>query len=215
MDKSPGQRTRRNLITLVAVSFVSPLVAMVWGFLKGFGPGRWGPKLIALSIFGNVLFVLVLILGYYVSEASPPSPEEEAGLLGPDFVPCLDAPLHFVKATPESAMGSVSPHCIYVSFHGIVRARFEFADGAMDTLKEVQLTDKYGRPWINARLGDGKLHYTRYYDEKGTADGDVTLIDEDGDGIPDVMIDWQQEARFEREQDLTWRLVKKVARPGD
>lgn len=216
MDRIPSQRVRRNLSAAVALILAFPAVAMGWGILKVlFGPGRWAPRLVALSIFGNVLFVLVVILGYYVSEACPPSPEEELGLLGPDYVQGLDAPLHFVKATPESAMGSVSPHSIYVSFHGIIRARFEFADGAMDTLKEVQLSDKYGRPWINACLGDGKLYYTQYYDEKGTADGDVTLIDEDGDGIPDVMIDWNLMARFEREQELTWRLVKKVEWPED
>lgn len=216
MDKISGQRARRNLGAAVALILAFPAVAMSWGILKVlFGPGRWGPKLITLSIFGNVLFAFVLILAYYVSEASPPSPEQEVGLLGTDFVPCVNAPLQFVKATPESAMGSVSPHSVYLSFHGIIRATFEFADGAMDTLKEVQLSDKYGRPWISAPLEAGKLSYTRYGDDKSTTDGDVTFLDEDRDGIPDAMIDWQQEARFEREQELTWRLVKKVVWPED
>ncbi len=216
MDKIPGQRARRNLSAAVALIMAFPAVAMGWGILKVlFGPGRWGPKLITLSIFGNVLFVFVLILGYYVSEADRGSAEEEAALLGPDFVPCLDAPLHFVEARPESELGSMSLHHVYLSFRGIIRANFEFVDGEMDTLKKVQVSDKYGRlDWISARLEDGKLYYTRYHGDKG-AEGDVTLIDEDGDGIPDVMIDWNLRARFEREQELTWRLVKKVVWPED
>lgn len=217
MDKSSGQRTGPNLGALVALILGFPVVAMGWGFLKVlFARGRWAHKLIALSICGNVLFVVVLILAYFVgSKADRGSAEEEAALLGPDFVPCLDAPLHFVKARPESELGSVSLHHVYLSFRGIIRANFEFVDGEMDTLKKVQVSDKYGRlDWISARLEDGKLYYTRYHGDKG-AEGDVTLIDEDGDGIPDVMIDWNLRARFEREQELTWRLVKKVAWPED
>jgi len=216
MDRIPGQRTRRKLGAAIALILAFPAVAMGWGILKVlFGPGRWGSKLIALSIFGNVLFVFVMVLGYYVSQASPRSPEEEVSLLGTEFIPCANAPLHFVEAHPQSELRSALEHSVYASFHGIIRARFEFTDGVMDTLKEVQLYDHDGRPWIRAPLETGKLFYTRYHNEKSSTEGDVTLIDEDGDGIPDVMIDWHQEARFEREQELTWRLVKKVAWPED
>ena len=209
MDRIPGQRRPRNLGAAVALVLAFPAVAMGWGGLKLlFGPGRWRSKLVALSIFGNVLFVFVMVLGYYVSQASPRSPEEEVSLLGAEFIPCVNAPLHFVEAHPQSEMGRALENSVYVSFNGIIRARFEFTDGVMDTLKEVQLSDNYGRPWIRAPLETGKLFYTRYYGEKSTTDGDVTLVDEDGDGIPDVMIDWELPATFERE-DIKWHLVKK------
>ncbi len=209
MDRIPGQRRRRNLGAAVALVLAFPAIAMGWGGLKVlFGPGRWRSKLIALSIFGNVLFVFVMVLGYYVSQASPRSPEEEVALLGTQFIPCVNAPLHFVEAHPQSELRSALEHSVYVSFNGSIRTRFDFTDGVMDTLKEVQLFDKYGRPWISAPLEAGKLSFTRYYDEKSTTDGDVTLVDEDRDGMPDVLIDWEIPARYERD-DIKWHLVKK------
>lgn len=206
MNRNPGERTGRNLGAPVALILGFPVVSVGWGILKVlFGPGRWRPKLIALSIFGNMLFVFVVILGYYVSEAYPPSPEEEAALVGPDFVPCVNAPLDFVEARRESELARALPNVIYAAFDGNIRATFEFVDGTMKTLKEVGLSDKYGRPWMTVNLDNEKLVYTRYRDEEGAVAGDVTLVDEDGDGIPDVMVNWDSQTRFKREEELKWR----------
>ncbi len=72
--------------------------------------------------------------------------------------------------------------------------------------KEVTMTDKYGRPWIDATLDNGRLIYSRYTDEQ-EADPEVSLMDLDADGIPDVMVNWALEVKFEREGELTWRRI--------
>lgn len=209
MYKISGRSVLCKLSAGTALFLALPTVAIVWASIRVvLGPGRWRVKLGALSVMLNLLFLFVVVLGYYVSEASPSTPEDEVALLGAEFAACRDAPLHFVIATPQTELAAAVEHSIYVAFDGIIRARFQFEGGSMDKLTEVHISDKHGRPWIRAPLEVGKLSYTRYRDEKSGIGSDVTLLDEDRDGIPDAMIDWQIPARFERNE-IKWHRVKK------
>lgn len=202
-----GRDETRGLFRLAVISFVSPVVAIIWAGRKLVrGPG-WGPKLVGLSILGNLLFVLVLIVGYF--EASNPEDSGKANsgaLVAPECIKRSQEPLLFCAPAAESELNTLVPNAIYVAFDGPVRARFEFTDETLSFLEEVTLSDQYGRPWIDANLEDGSLIYSRYgHDDQ--LDPEVSLRDRDGDGIPDLMIDWKTGTRFRAEQELQWREI--------
>lgn len=165
-----------------------------------FGPGRWLHKLFACSIFGNLLFIFLLILVYNITLL------ESKALVAPDCVRSDGSPLLLCKAPIESELVRISPNTIYVAFDGVHRAVFEFASEDMDALKEITITDNHGRPWISASLEDGRMIYNQYLDNEKT-DPEMSLIDKDGDGFPDSMVNWEQGVRYEPDRSLTWHRI--------
>jgi len=204
MDDHRGHRAKRSHAKLATVSFFSPVVAVAWASTQLFGPGRWKRKLIALSVSGNCLFVVVLIVGYYETV----NPDQRGGaLVAPDCVERSQGPLMFCEAPSQSELIRIVPNAIYVAFGGLHRARFEFADENFGVLTEVTLCDRYGRPWIDAHLEDGTFIYSRYADDE-QVDPDVSLMDRDRDGVPDKMVDWVRGQAFESLEGITWRPLK-------
>jgi hypothetical protein len=167
-----------------------------------FGPGRWLHKGLACSICGNLLFLFLVTLGYYLDVA------EHTELVAPDCARRAEGVLYFCEAPFESELARIAPNTIYVVSDGVHRAGFEFVSEDMSVLKEIAVMDTQGRPWINARLDDGTLIYNRYADD-AAIDPVTTWIDKDGDGIPNAMVNWKLEARFEPKQKLTWRRTKR------
>lgn len=163
-----------------------------------FGTGRRVSMVLACSICGNLLFLFLLILGYYSEVA------DHTELVAPDCGRCDGGVLCFCAALSGSELARMTPNTIYVASDGVHRARFEFLSGNTDVLKEIGIMDNLGRPWINVSLEDGTLIYNRYADDAET-DPVISLIDKDRDGIPDAMIDWELETRFDPRQELTWR----------
>jgi len=157
-----------------------------------------------LSVLGNILFVLVLILGYLESN-KPTAGEfgEDVIPLTPDLVQRAQGPLYFGEAAAHSELAEMLPNAIYVVSDRTVRARFEFVDQKMSEVSELTVFDKYGRPWINADLDEGKMIYSRYTGEY-QSDVPVSLLDDDGDGIPDVMVDWNSKTSFVPLQEFSW-----------
>lgn len=166
-----------------------------------FGPGRWLQKVLACSICGNLVFFFLLSLGYYLDVT------EHAELVAPDCARRDEGVLYFCEAPFESELARIVPNTIYVVSDGVHRAGFELVSEDLSVLKEIAVMDAQGRPWINASLEDGNLIYNRYADDTET-DPVTSWIDKDGDGIPNEMINWKLEARFEPKQELTWRRTK-------
>lgn len=209
MDDNSERRPGSIIAKLAAMSFVSPVVAIAWSAVRLLESRRWGRKLIALSVLGNVLFVGVLIIGYYESINPDPNGRIETGeLVAPECIQRSQGPLLLCVSPPESELTEHVPNAIYVAFEGLHRARFEFTDESMRVLRETTLCDKYGRPWIDANLEDGTVIISRYTDAE-QIDPAVSLMDRDGDGVPDRMVDWVRGEGFERVHDIAWRPLEK------
>ncbi len=209
MSDAPGGRRPPSLTRLTAITWIHPLFGVYWGVFRILvRPGRWVQKLMAFSICGNLLFVAVLVLGYYEEKTQERgSHPDDSLLVAAECVERPPGPLHFCQALRGSELGRIVPDAVYVASHGLVRARFEFTDEGLTALREVTLCDNLGRPWIDANLQDGSFIYTRYTDDVQT-DPQVSLMDKDGDGIPDMLVEWELQLSFEPDQELTWRPVR-------
>ena len=204
-----GHRKHRSLIPLILVSWFSPLIAIEWGFLRLMRFAGWKRALIILSAFGNLLFASVLVIGYLES-ANPCNPIEcnVGEPVASDCIQRCRGPLRFCEHPPESDLSSALPNSIYVASTGTIRARFQFADEELISITDVMLCDGFGRPWIEVNIEDGSMIYSRYADDVA-ADPTVSLRDKDGDGIPDIMINWELTTSFERDQNLSWRRISR------
>lgn len=170
-----------------------------------FLPGRWLHKALACSVCGNLLFLFVLALGYYLdNEGELDKVAKDAELVAPDCIRRSERMLYFCEAPPDSELARLAPNVIYVASDGVHRARFEFVSGDMRHLKEIGVMDSHGRPWVNASLEDGSLIYNRYLDDI-ESNPEFSLIDKDRDGIPDRKVKWNPPESFEPQQRLTWR----------
>lgn len=205
-ERRCGQR--RPWLAIAALLWVWPPLGVFWGVLAVFfGPGKWKYRLFAVSVAGNVLFVFVLTLGYLATEADSHgilSPTETE-LVAPECVECTQDALRFCQAPRDSELARIVPHAVYVAFDGRMTARFEFVDERLDRLREVTISDEHGRPWIDAELATGRVIYSRY-GEPHAQDPTESLIDEDGDGVPDAKVDWVLGQKFEHDG-LNWRPV--------
>lgn len=203
--------TQTRIPRLVALAWLSPALAVVWGALRALRqPGRRKDKVLALSVFGNLLFVIVLLLGYLASRYDDQVHRPEGGgaqiVVPPDLVHRARGPLEFCEAHPGSERAVRYPNAIYAASLGLIRARFEFADEQMGVLREVTIADKLGRPWIDASLDDGKVIWHRYAGEHDL-ESEISLMDENGDGIPDVMINWKTRETYRPEHEVPWQRV--------
>lgn len=206
------QRLTQTWITrLVALAWLSPVLAVVWGALRALRqPGRRKDKVFALSVFGNLLFVIVLLLGYLASRYDDQVQHTEGDdaqiVVSPDLVRRARGPLELCEALPGSERAVTYPNAIYTASLGLIRARFEFADEQMAVLREVTIADKLGRPWIDASLDDGKVIWHRYAYEHDL-ESEISLMDENGDGVPDVMINWKTRETYKPEHEVSWQRV--------
>lgn len=187
-----------GLLMLSVVAWIRALFGACWTMV--FGPGRWAHKALACSICGNLLFVSLVTLGYYLDVA------EHTELVAPDCARRAEGVLYFCEAPFESELARIAPNTIYVVSDGVHRAGFEFVSEDMGVLKGIAVMDTQGRPWISASLKEGSLIYNRYPDNVKTH-SEVSLIDKDRDGVPDLMVNWELEVSFEPEQNLTWRRI--------
>jgi hypothetical protein len=202
------QRRGRRIARWAAVAWLVPFFAVCWAAIRVLGtPGRWKEKTLAVSISGNVLFVVALIMGYYIEEGDQRVDGEGVEVIVvPHLVRCPQGPLYFCGARSDSELAEVFPNTTYVASEGMVRARFEFLDERMERLTEVTLFDRYGRPWIEASLEDGTVIYSRYPTAQ-SVEPEVSLRDESADGIPDKMINWRLQRSFERAHETEWRAL--------
>jgi len=189
---------------MAVASFVSPLLVCAWAGVSYLArPGGWKQKVLPISIFGNLVFFAVLILGYFASKSPSVSPLEDI-IVSEGLTRRPPGPLFFCEAPPGSELRRISPNVIYVAFDGLVRTGFEFADADMIALEEVSIFDAQGRPWIAARLKDGRTIFNRYARSSDT-DPVSTLIDRDGDAVPEEMVNWAHQLSFEQAREFEWR----------
>ena len=196
---------------VAVLAWLSPVTALGWGAVRAIRqPGRTIEKVLAFSLCGNVLFGLVLLLGYLESrydERTAPAVSGNARIVvPPNLVLRPQGPLEFCEAIPQSVAADHFSNTIYAATSEVVRARFEFEDDQLEVLREITICNEFGRPWIDANLVDGTVNWHRYAGER-ELEYDISLRDEDGDGVPDVMINWTTRQTFRPTRETEWRLV--------
>lgn len=180
-------------------SFLSAL-RRLGGLIKGMEERHW---LLAFSLCVNVLFVILMILAVTIDS---PFDDESAGqgriLVRPTIVHRPQGPLYFGQPAANSELAEIDEHVIYVAGEEAIWAKFTFTDESLERLTEITVYNKCGRPWVIFDLEDNTMIYERYTDG---CKPKISLKDEDRDGIPDSMIDWDSKIRYEVDQELTWR----------
>jgi|GEM_PF-3773290 len=175
--------------------------------MKLLGHGRRTATLLALSICGNLALGIVLILRHYEQESPKQTDRaDDCARLGPEFIPWAYSALQWCEARPESRLAQLLPNTVYLAFDGTALARVEFVDEDMNVVREITMSDRHGRPWVDVNLQDETLIYSRYTGQWET-DPQVSLRDEDGDGIPDVMVNWELKRSFKRSEELKWARI--------
>lgn len=207
---SPKPRDQR-WIASTAISFLSPPIALGVAMIRLCRQVGWRIWLAILSGAINAVFILAVILVLLESpeDALDRSCCSEIQEVPPDGFVCLaPGPLVFCEPAPLSTLSVIIPNCVYVVSDGIIRARFEFTDETLSSLREVLLADEHGRPWLQGDLDDHSFIYSQYKNEADT-DAEVSLRDTDGDGVPDVKVDWLLGRSFERLKDIEWGEIKR------
>lgn len=160
---------------------------------------RWKSTLIALSVCGNILSLFVVVLASY-------SVTRDQAKLTPGFILHSPGPLMFCRVPADSELERILPNSIYVSFGGLIRARFEFGDNELTVLTSTSVMDQSGRPWIEADIKDGNFIYNQFQDDE-QVDPVFSLRDRNGDGIPDIKVDWNLGQSYEAEGAFAWRRI--------
>jgi hypothetical protein len=78
----------------------------------------------------------------------------------------------------------------------------------MSHLIAITVCDRQGRPWITAGLENKVLIYQRYEKDESTEPG-VMFADDNGDGVFDRMLDWENHAGYKRVNELEWAPASK------
>jgi len=203
-DRRIQRAPAKRMLALVFASWVSPVIAGLGAILAHATHAR-GRKnaVLTLSLAGNVLFISVLTVGYYHGRQRGPTGEGSPLAAPSGFVPHTQGPLHFCMPSSEATRPPSLGHDIFIASEGVIRARFEFADAGMSRLREVTVSDAYGRPWVSANLEDGSMILEKYGSLEGT-EPQMGLRDKDGDGMWDIMIDWEKGQSFKRASDILW-----------
>ncbi len=217
MNARSDRRTFLGIAKLVGLAFFSPLIASCYGVGKVV-LGQQGAKrrLFVLSVSANLLFglflLLVFIVGYtdeHEGEGEQLKGEVAGRLVAAHCSQRPQGPLVFCEAVSGSELARLAPNTIYVASEGLIRARFEFDSQDLEALTEVSISDRHGRLWIDVDLVDGTMIYSRYTDDL-RIEPNMGMMDRDGDGIPDTMMNWDTETRFEPVREFVWRPVNHV-----
>lgn len=199
------QRIRRRFALGLGALLYTPL--LFWAaFAPLFRARGWRFTLTAVSVAGNILFLVVVILAYTVSlgpSAKKECPSGPNDVLPPGFVCKEQGPLYFAEMSPEELAYSVLPRTIDVFLRGCIVASFEFAKG-VDTLSGAELYDANCRPRVDLDPATGATSYSVY---DGYTDPEYSVRDKDGDGIPDLKIDWTSNTSFRRTEPIEWHAM--------
>lgn len=213
MDRHRYSRQTGGQIRLTLAALFSPQLSMWVGLIRILRGRGWRFALVTLSILGNLLFVIVIVLAYSVGSHSEPSDcSDSAHVLFPSDMRCrTPGPLYFAEFSPGIIPDSVLPPAIYVVLDGCILAGFEF-DEDLETVKASQLYDDTCRSRVDLTLATGAFIYTNY--GKGF-EAEYSLRDEDGDGVPDRKVDWTTNESFISSNALDWQLVRKSGSVDD
>lgn len=173
-------------------------------------PHRLGKQLFASSIFLNIV-VGLWISGLPHLAAEPPLQsiaEDECAKVGPQFTPWEQGSFIFCQARDDSRLAEILPNEVYIVRDGITWLTLRLSSDDKQSIREISVADKLGRPWMTVSYEDRSLIYNRYKDDV-QKDPYMSLLEKTGDGVPDTMINWELKQGYQRDGDVTWHLLKK------
>jgi len=137
----------------------------------------------------------------------------ECDRLGPEFVQFEEESFTFCCAYPGSDLARKLPDDLYLVRNGTTWVTLRQTEDDRRTLYEVTIADAQGRPWITANLQDGSFYYN-WYRDAAARDPELSISDDDGDGIPDKMVNWCEQRGYSRTGGVQWTLLQKQERAG-
>lgn len=164
---------------------------------------------IGLTLLG---IAFLIGLGIFVFlRPKPPEVQWSSAVSIPidEVVEVKDGPLTFRRAVTESELDRFMPNTIYAFEGSLVRARFEYDTPALTRITHITVYDRQGRPWISANLDDSSVFIEKYRSEHDV-DSSESLLDRDGDGVPDKRVDYCTLTAYERSGAISWREIKKT-----
>ncbi len=195
-----------RLLRSILVALLAPVLLFYWalGKLLVRLPTR-KDKALAISLIGNALFAIVLTLSYYYGTHPELVVDSEHHRNSPSgMIPKNQGPLYFFQAAPYSELARAMPNRVYVAWQKTPYVSLTFADEDLMLLADVRVCDRFGRPWITAKLTAGATIYNLYRDAEANAPF-ASVRDEDGNGVPDLLVDWERHTSFVPEENFSWR----------
>jgi hypothetical protein len=169
--------------------------------------------LTTVSVAGNLLFLAVVIIAYIVLHEPPGEdgcPASAKGALPAGFVCKEQGPLYFAEMSSRQAAASLFGRTVFVASGGCIVAAFEF-DKSGGNVSTAQIYDAACRPRLEMDLATGATSYTVF--DGYTAEYGVR--DKDGDGIPDIKIEWTSNTSFRRSEPIEWHVVNECEAGGE
>jgi hypothetical protein len=191
-----------------------PPLAVAAAFAQLFRRRGWRFSLVTVSVAGNVLFVAVVVAAYLVSHE--PSGEKECpgiakNALPPGFVCKEQGSLSFAEMSSREAAASVFGRTVFVASGGCIVAAFEF-DKSGGNVSTANIYDAACRPRLEMDVATGATSYSVY---DGSAEPEYSVRDKNGDGIPDVKIEWTSNTSFRRSEPIEWHVVNECEAVGE
>jgi len=138
----------------------------------------------------------------------------------PDGFVHVPGDMGFVTWAPESEMNEVEPDTLYAVVNGHIVGRFQFESPDYRLLRSSALSDVQHRPWIFLDHENGS-YTVNVYPESAASTSTTptsTLMDTNGNGIPDRKEEWSDGPRgkvYQLAAPPVWRPYEAGSEPND
>lgn len=201
-----GQEEHRrtgSVFRYAATGFFSAGTVPWLAFLALLRKRGWKFSIIVISFALNGFCAIVFTLAFFISDDETGTREcatAPAAAIPPGFECAQRGPLYFVRVRPDSPTAPVLGQSLFVVQNGCFVAGFDLSDGR----SRVETARLYGADCLlklELDVSSGATSFTSYA-EDGTPES--SLRDGDGDGVPDIRIEWNADRSFKRSGNLTW-----------
>lgn len=205
-QSSPKQSRFKALWGVAVIGvLLSPALGALVGLVRV--TRTWRILVFSLSLLLNVLFGVVLFVAYYEANYSQLLPRNRNIRALDDLVPAEDVPISFFRAMAGSALDQETPNSVYLISEGRLCASFGYESPDLTGLATASLSDTRGRTWIMVDHRDKSVSVDLYLTDFESPS--ESLLDRDGDGIPDTRIDWSTSIGYTRDSPIQWRELER------
>jgi hypothetical protein len=203
VDDHHKTRRRERIFKYGVIGFFSAPTVLWVALLDVCRRGGWRSSLLVISLALNLFCGFVFVLAFLIAGEEPEvkeSPPGTGGAIPPGFEWAQQGPLYFARVRTDSSAGAILGESVFITQDGCLVAGFDFTDGT-PRIERAVLYDSKCLSKIEFDVLSGATSIMSY-----TQDGipGSSLTDEDGDGVPDVKIEWDGPKSFRRSGHVTW-----------